>query len=296
MRNIPLPILRGALFGAAPLIDLLELHVTGYSTPDLRFAIYDRDVVFQGQTYIAGGFQQNLRTRDSMQDSLGELQLTLPDVDSEIIQLVEGADLPGSLALLRRIHLGRKDSMELYRGVVRAPVVVEGTTVAITLVPQSTDGESLITVPRRVYGNGCGWRFGGPECGVNLEDWTYEGTVGEGSNGLTIRDSALTDADIEALKSAISFGPTVLSALPADLIMDSGVNERQARPIASLEPCKIVLRKPYYAAPAEGDTFRIVRRCPKSHDACDGFANLDNFGGFPHVPKEPRNLRRELAR
>jgi len=304
VRQIPLPILREIQFGNPAIVDLVEVYVSRDVQPDLRFALFDQDVTWYGQEYAAAGFRTPLRNRQSLTDSMGDLTLTLPDVGRELASLLQSTDIAGTPVLIRRVLLNRlhiNESLEYYRGAIRAPIAIEGTTVVITLIPRCADPDDLRVLPGRPYSFACTARkFGDPDtCGVVLSEHRYSGSVGEGSSVLTIRDEGLTPSVVESLKTKIGVdddGADILSAVPGVVIFDSGVNEGQSRPVAAVNHCSIELRKPFSATPAVGDSFRFERRCAKTADACEGFDNLDRHLGFGNSPKEPRNLMRELLR
>lgn len=301
MRTVPLPIARELQYGSPVVVDLLEVYASGSRSPDLRFALFDQDVVWNGREYAAAGFKTPLRNRQSISDSLGEMTVILPDLGTTIAGILETADIAGSEVLVRRVLMSRLDgdeSVVFYRGKIRSPIVVEGTTVALTLAPLSEDPEDLLVVPGRSYTWECTWRrFGGRECGVDLVPLTYEGEVDPGCGLTILRDPSLTQSVIDSLARKVGVddnGDDVISALPSAVTFTSGLNDAQTRPVLALRPCVIEVGKPFYSLPREGDTYRLQRRCPRTADACEGYDNLARHGGFSNSPKEPRNLRREL--
>jgi hypothetical protein len=302
VRQIPLPILREMLYGNPAIVDLVEVFISREAEPDLRFALHDQKVVFRGQTYIAAGGRTPLRTRSSLSDALGDLTIVLPDVNRTLAAIVATADIAGTPVTIRRVltnRLSAGESQVFYQGTIVAPVSLQGRTMAIRITPIAADNDDLSSIPGRPWSHGCTVRFGGPDCGLNLEDWTYSGAVGDGSTILTIHDEDLDAAAVAALETSTGLddeGQPVLSAVPSIVKFTSGVNSGQWRPAASVDACRIVLRKPFYSAPEVGDTYELIRQCPKTVDACEGFDNLDRFHGFSNSPKQPRNLMRELLR
>lgn len=305
MRIVPLPILRELQFGSPSLVDLIELYISNELIPDMRFAMYDQAITWGGHNYVAAGFKSIVKTRQSIADSLSEIQIAIPDLTMAVSTLLESTDLGGTLVLVRRVLLSRpdgRDSIEFYRGRIRSPVTIEGTTAIISIVPLASDPDELSQVAHRSEGHSCGFVFGGPECGVDLSLFRYDGEVGAGSTQTTIRDSLLTAGAISLLETTYRIGDdgtNLVSALPSVIIGTSGINQGAYRPIGSIQPCRIELRKPFYQPFAEGDTFRIERRCPKTLDACEGFGNLgigtpQRNGSFAWSPKEPRNLIRQI--
>lgn len=295
MRVVPLPIVREILFGAPTIAELVEVHARGGDEPDLRFALFDQKLVWNGEAYLPAGFQTPLKTRQSMADSLGELQIMLPDVDRAIASLLELTDAAGTPVVVRRVllnHLDTDHSVVMYYGRIKAPVTLEGTTAVITLVPFSEDPEGLTSLPRRPYSFNCTVPYGGPECGVTRLQ--YAGSAGEGCNELVIRDPALTAEEIDLIATTLTPSGEP-SAVPSSVVFLTGDNEGQGRPVALVSPGVIEMRKPFYAAPAEGDLYILRRECVKTKGACRGFGNIDRFNGHSNSPRQPRNLMRDLV-
>lgn len=126
------------------------------------------------------------------------------------------------------------------------------------------------------YAAACGKRFGGQEfagCKVDLAAITVTGTLTSVTNDLEVRDA--------------------LRGEPADyfaygtLQFTSGAN-------AGLKPIEIKRHasdgtlevfEPFYYLPAIGDAYILVPGCRKRLEDCrDKWANVLNFGGFPHMP------------
>lgn len=47
----------------------------------------------------------------------------------------------------------------------------------------------------------------------------------------------------------------------------------------------LTLAVPLPAAPAAGDTYTLIRGCPRTQAACSAYGNLARFRGFPYVPR-----------
>lgn len=298
MRVIPLPVLRELLGPGTAIVDLLEIYFES-DEPTLRLALHDQEITWAGETYVPVGFKQELRQESSLQDRKGEIQLILPDTQAALLAIIQSADLAGTAVLIRRIVPAVPDeSIEIFSGVIRAPVVLERSTTVLTIVADSDDRDDMRRVPARIYGPDCWKGFGSPECGVDRTRYSYRGTVSLGSGAGLILDSSFGQTTIDGISTMISIdadGVETVSALPAEVVYETGVNAGQARPVAAVNACRIELRKPFYSVPAVGDLYTFRRTCPKTADACQGYGNLPEHGGFSWIPRRPRNLRRSLS-
>ncbi len=130
-----------------------------------------------------------------------------------------------------------------------------------------------ISLPRNVYQASCPWMlFDSSTCKVNKENFTYIGTITEGSTILTINSELSSLADGYFEQGVILFL--------------SGDNINIKRTIKKHLGGKLVLSNPLQYPPNNGDTFSISRGCDGTMDTCRvKFNNLANFGGQPFVPE-----------
>lgn len=134
----------------------------------------------------------------------------------------------------------------------------------------------------RQYSPGCPWRHAtwngstyvaSLECGVTLTSFIHVGAVTE--------ISAAPDREFSDATSAQAAG----YYNEGFLTMTSGVNAGLTREIALWSNQLFTLKRPFPYAVAAGDTYKAVRGDEKTALTCkDIFDNLDNFGGFPHLP------------
>jgi uncharacterized phage protein (TIGR02218 family) len=121
----------------------------------------------------------------------------------------------------------------------------------------------------------CPWEFGGVECGVDLGPHTYTGTI----------------TDVE---SRVVFGDS--GRLEADGFFDFGTLEFTTGNNVGLRPLEIQrftsdsnggtfeIFLPFHYEIQIGDQYTVVRGCSKLREACKGYDNILNFGGFPDQP------------
>lgn len=108
-------------------------------------------------------------------------------------------------------------------------------------------------------------------CGVIKSDFTFNGTVTEVSDLISITDSNLTQPD-----GFFDYGLIVFT---------SGLNKFYSKDIKSFVGGKVTFQLPFYKEIKVGDTFEISAGCDKTLDTCiTKFNNVVNFQGFPDIP------------
>lgn len=281
MRNISLPVLQSLLFGTPAYVDLLEIFALRTDTPDIRLCMSDQSVVWSGHEYKAASIRTPSISQ-SLTDQIGQLELVIPNVNNELALMLETLDVGDVRVLVRRLvrdRMGDDDSFTIYDGRIRS-VGLDLGVVSIVVEPLTTQARDLASVPRRIYSSKCSRTFGDAWCTKDLSTVTQEVVCGSSSSEIFIE---CTPAPADA------------SWMPAVLICRTGLNINQSRPIREIQAgAGVLLRKPFWVRPLEGDVFWIRRLCKKTLDACDGFDNLPHFDGFPYIPNKPLDLRREL--
>ena len=129
-----------------------------------------------------------------------------------------------------------------------------------------------ITVPRRYYQSSCNWRFGSPECGIDLADLTETGTVtSQASNG---RDFVLSG---RSEPKDYYVGGVLTIDGKSQKIVESGSWGFINGPNVKLE----------YPLPLgmEGKSYQIRPGCGKNKEDCQKFSNFNRYGGFLCVPQ-----------
>ena len=135
----------------------------------------------------------------------------------------------------------------------------------------------------RAYSPTCPWRHAlwngstyeaSTECGVSLSGMIHAGTV-------TAVDSSYSTSvfTMSTLQAAAYFNEGLITFTDGD---NRGIT-REIRSYAVSGEVRLYL--PYANAVTVGDAYSVVRGDDKRHQTCkDTFDNLDNFGGFPHIP------------
>lgn len=125
----------------------------------------------------------------------------------------------------------------------------------------------------RVVTKGCPWVFGDPStCRVDLGPLTETGTI-------TSVESQRSFADSSRVEPADYFGAGLMT-------ITSGANEGVSVEIYSYEEGQFTLHLPLPYEILVGDTYSVVPGCRKRfQEDCRGkWNNINNFGGFPHLP------------
>ncbi|MEM9145804.1 MAG: DUF2163 domain-containing protein [Pseudomonadota bacterium] len=130
----------------------------------------------------------------------------------------------------------------------------------------------------RAYLTSCGWRLGGPGCGVDLSDPAYFGTG-------TV--TGIIAAQVVEVSGLNGFASRWFER--GRLAWTSGANQTEPGRIKAHRVVGPAVRLTLWQAPAApiqpGDAFEIRAGCDKASDTCSAkFANLLNYGGFPHMP------------
>ncbi|WP_439816231.1 DUF2163 domain-containing protein [Zavarzinia sp. CC-PAN008] len=134
-----------------------------------------------------------------------------------------------------------------------------------------------------VYTAQCRWTLGDARCGVAVT--VRSGTVTAVDGLGAFRDDGLSDPDGTFDHGRLSWTTGANAGL-------AGAVKRW-----TLADHRLVLHQPAARAVAPGDTFDVAFGCPRTADACaNRFANLLNFGGFPHVPGHDALQQRPPAR
>ncbi|MFN3349057.1 DUF2163 domain-containing protein [Pseudorhodoplanes sp.] len=242
----------------------------------LGFTDHDRDLVIEGVTYKAAtGF-----TATAIEDQLG-LAVSNLDVDGALSSAAITED---------DLNAGLYDDAAVIIMRVNWQDVSQRVILRSGFLGQVTRGEAAFSAELRglaakldqsagrVFQRTCAWELGDSRCQIDLGAPAHHGT------GTVV--SVISSFDFTA--SGIgSFVPGIFSR--GKIVWTSGDNaglavevkaHSQGAPNAWLS---LFLPMP---RPIEvGDTFDITAGCDKRLETCrDRFANVVNFGGFPHMP------------
>jgi len=242
----------------------------------MGFTDHDRDLAFDGVTYqAASGF-----TATSIEDQLG---LAVSNLD------VQGA-LSSAAITEDDLNAGRYDDAAVTIFLVNWQDVSERVILRSGFLGQVSRGTLAFTAELRglaarldqaagrIFQRACPWELGDPHCTVDL---TATGRYGAGTVTQVISAFDFTASGLDGLATG------VLSR--GRLVWTSGANAGLAVEVKSHSAgsgmSRLSLFLPMPDPMSAGDTFTVTAGCDKTYPTCrDRFANVVNFGGFPHMP------------
>lgn len=242
----------------------------------LGFTDHDRDLVIEGVTYKAAtGF-----TATAIEDQLG-LAVSNLDVDGALSSAAITED---------DLNAGLYDDASVIIMRVNWQDVSQRVVLRSGFLGQVTRGEAAFSAELRglaakldqsagrVFQRTCAWELGDPRCGIDLGAPAHHGT---GTVASVISNFDFTASGIGAFASGtFSRGKIVWATGDNTGLAIEVKAHSQGTPNA-----RLALSLPMPRPIQVGDTFSITAGCDKSFETCrDRFANVVNFGGFPHMP------------
>lgn len=287
---------------SADLINLLATRQFGYAGlyhfalvggGNLRYTSADTDVLFDGNTYSAGGTTGPYLERDGKRAKV-RWKVGL-EVDTMEFDVIPGSGTVNGQSFSKAVRLGVFDGAELTfshaywpnSAAWATPIVPTGAIVMfVGRVAPVQAGRSLVKVtahghtelldqplPRNLYQAGCVNTLYDSSCALVKASFGVNGTAATGSTPSTINNT-LAEATGYFDMGSITF--------------TSGANSGLSRTVKSYtqgSPGTVTLISPFPVAPADGDTLTIYPGCDKTVANCAlKFNNLARFRGFPHVP------------
>jgi uncharacterized phage protein (TIGR02218 family) len=242
----------------------------------LGFTDHDRDLVVEGVTYKAAtGF-----TATAIEDQLG-LAVSNLDVDGALSSAaITEDDLSAGLYDDASVIIMRVNWQDVSQRVVLRSGFLGQVTRGEAAFSAELRGlaAKLDQSAGRVFQRTCAWELGDSRCRIDLGAPTHNGS---GTVASVISKFDFTASGIGAFASGIfSRGKIVwTSGDNAGLAIEVKAHS-QGTPNARLS-----LFLPMPRPIQVGDTFSITAGCDKRLETCrDRFANVVNFGGFPHMP------------
>ncbi len=254
----------------------IELYQIFLDEGTYYLAGYDADILFYNednlpQLYEAVGISRTA-IRTNIDNKVDECTLTLNNVTNRGSQLLAGTDLVDKQVRVLKVFLNLLDDpanhILVFEGFTDEPVIskeVLSLTVKSRLDTLSTE------VPRRRYTRSCSWKFGSPQCGIDLESITQTTSVTNITENKIIEMQGRND--------------------PADYWVDGVLRvDTPGRPVEKriiVASSGAVIEVDF---PLEhvtlGSILTVRRGCAKtySHDCVGKFNNGANFGGFVAVP------------
>lgn len=245
--------------------DGVTLHLAGYDEDVEFFDEHGAPVVYRRFGIKRTPIRHNVDTR------VDETTVRLDNVTREMSSYVAHTDLNGRRCRITKVFLDALDdpnnAVVVFDGLMDAPALTE-STMSVT-VRSRLDTLDVVT-PRRRYRRLCNWKFGSPECGVDLASVTVTGTVqGIGSDGKTLTLSGRSEPTGHYTDGVLTIGG-------------------ESRRVDASDGAEITVDYPFGEDVAVGDDYALRRGCNKTYDeSCVGrFDNGARFGGFLSVPSE----------
>lgn len=205
---------------------------------------------------------------------INEIEIGLDNTDLAFKQYVLGGNLERKQCKINLLFVSAAGSLQgtvlLYWGRMDAPKGDENW-VSVTIRPfEMLDRE----YPRRIYQLGCNWTFcNSGTCDLTLSDYRYTGTLSAQSDGTTL---------------TISHGEAINYFVPGYIEILDGDYEGEVRPISANSTSGVTARVSFGHTIPSGTGIQLQKLCAKNPTVCqDIFNNYTNYGGFPHVPKQP---------
>lgn len=241
----------------------------------LRFTEHDRDLVVDGETFLAtasfdpSAIKVNADLSVSDMDVQGAFDSPYITAEDLLAGRYNGATIWVAECLWDNVAAGKDIQKFGWLGNVKEE---GGRFVAELLGPERILNRNIL----RLYTVACAWTLGDSRCGVTLTGYTQAGSI-----------SAVTSRRVFDVT-----GVSVPSGEEADwftfgkLTFTSGQNDGLSMEVKSFNGTAVELMLPMPFDVAASDTFDIVAGCNKSLGACRyRFDNVLNFGGFPHAPQ-----------
>ena len=286
---------------SAPLIALLATRQFAYARlyqftliggGNLYYTSCDTDILWGGNTYIAGG-KTGLLFDTTGNKAQCHWKLGV-EVDTLAFTVIPNGATINSQPFLSAVTQGVFDGAELtvydaYWGQQgwQKPIIPVGVVnMFVGRVADIAASRSMATfnvnshlellnqnLPRTLYQAGCTNTLYDTACTLNQASFATSGTAASGSSTSAI------NATLGQATGYFDLGKIKFT---------SGLNNGISRSIKTYtlgSPSNLSLISPFPSVPAAGDTFIIYAGCDKTQATCvSKFSNVANFRGFPYIP------------
>lgn len=237
----------------------------------LGFTSHDRDIIFDGITYLAATGFVPTSVASSSELSVDNMDIE-GMVDGEII--LESEILAGiyDFAEIEIFMVNYSDltqgALNLRTGWIGEVKYGKGRFVAEVRGLM----QSLTQIIGELYSPSCRAKLGDSRCGLDIEDFTVTGNITSLSSNQLFKDSSRTEDSGYFTMGKITFASGNNNGLSME------VKDFSGNGIITL-----VFPMPY--AVQVGDTYSMQAGCDKNFNTCIAqFDNAVNFRGEPHVP------------
>lgn len=269
----------------------VDLYLFTFTSGDtLALSTFHLPINYNGNTYY-GNSGYPIISRDEWEIKntieVPSLQLTLlsngTDYGSVNIKraIINGL-FDGSTLLMSRIFLNPQSgspigAFDIYKGIC-GPIQVGPTGAKITYRGANIRMEQ--NYPKNIYTAGCIWSLFGPGCLVNRDDFTFSGTVAQGSTSTQINWNLTLSSQDHYSQLGLGY-----------ITFTSGILDGDKRTLQLGTPSYGQVMYPLDGTPAEGDTFTVTYGCRKTLTYCtEVFANQQRWRGFPFIPPAETTL------
>lgn len=256
----------------------IELYEFRVGTERTRLTSSENDVVIPSslETYVAETISRGEIVDEVVARSSNRLEVRLPAENEFVAQFRSLA--PGEFATLTlfRVHRGdlggSDDRVTVFKGTVRNVSYVDNGRVAVVQVLAITSALSR-PVPRRTYQGLCNHMLYDSRCTIDKDDPSFR----------LISTVTAVSGDVVTVSGANAFSGSF-----ADFFVAGYVEfDNDFRTVVGQSGDDLTLILPFKESPLNQT---VIARAGCKHriveDCTDKFVNVENFGGFPYVPKK----------
>lgn len=274
MRTVPAAITAARQSSSSTLCKIWRIERTDGTV--YRFTEHDRDLVVDGETFVSTASFDPSAIKVSADLSVGDMDVQGAFDSSYITERdliagkYNGASFWVAEALWDNPAAGKDVQKFGWLGNVKE---VGGQFTAELLGPERILNRNLL----RMFTPACAWTLGDARCGVDLTPMSQSGIVTAVDSNRVFEVTGISIPSGEEL-DYFTFGLIGFAGTGVE-------NDGLGMEIKSFDGLNMELMLPMPFDVAIGDTFEVVPGCNKSLGACrHKFANVLNFGGFPHPP------------
>jgi len=269
MRDLPPPIVQEKEKTENRPVELYQVYL---EETTLYLAAHDEEVEFFDEsgdpiTYLPVGISRT-PIKTNVETKVDECTVSLDNVTREMSAYVAHTDLNGRRCKIMKVFLEFLDdpthAVTIFDGIMDAPVLNEQ---AMQVTVRSRLDTLTVTTPRRRYRKLCNWKFGSPECGIDLASVTVDGIVEAiDTTGTVLTLQGRNEAEGYFVDGVLTIGG-------------------ESRLVTASDGATITVDFPF-TVEVVGEPYMLRRGCNKTYDeSCVArFNNGERFGGFISVP------------
>jgi len=253
-----------------------EIYIIVLDNTTVYFTNHDQEITFFDLNNASQKYTPLAITRNDIHydtDSfINHVTVSLDNINQALGSYVANNEFRGRRMVIRKVFENFLDTssnyVTVFDGLMDRPSLSE-TSVAVDVV--SRGGTLARQAPRRMYTVSCGWKFGSVECNYDIEGNSATGVADATTTTTRLVDSARVESD-----NHWKYG---------EILITSGTSINQSRRVVISSGANITVDVAFASGLQVGDHYKIRRGCSKTFVWCSGLTNLDNYGGFPHIPQ-----------